>query len=95
MTAEPVRDDARDPQGILWRLPERARDQFLADYEAAVEGARDPAGYRKLQETLQTWVTLAVAYDKPDLGERVADVRGGRGDYVSLDEVVANHPQAR
>lgn len=93
MSAQPVHeDDPRDPQVILGALPERARDAFLTEYRAAVDAAHDPAGYRKLQEMLQHWSVLAVAYAKPDFWERVEDVRTGRGEYTTLEEMLERRP---
>lgn len=71
------------------RLPERARRYFLEEYEAAVEAARDVNGYQKLQQMLQSWGVRAVAYAKPDFYERYEEIRDGRGEYVTLEEVVA------
>lgn len=94
MSAQPVHeDDARDPQVIMGRLPERARAPFLQEYRAAVRAAVDPAGYRDLQELLQSWSVRAVAYAKPDFAERYEDLKAGRGEYVTLDEVLARRPQ--
>jgi hypothetical protein len=90
MSAQPVhQQDPCDPQVILSRLPEDARQAFLAEYRAAVDTAHDPAGYRQLQQTLQHWSVLVLAYAKPDFWDRVEDLREGRGEYVTLEEVVA------
>jgi hypothetical protein len=91
MSAQPVHDaeDPRDPQVILSRLPEDVRPAFLTEYRAAVDTAKDPAGYRALQQLLQSWSVLAVAYAKPDFTQRYSEVRDGAGDYVTLEEVVA------
>jgi hypothetical protein len=90
MTAEPIgHGDPNDPRVILDRLPDRARRHFLAEYEAAVEAAREVDGYRKLRQLLQSWSVRAVAYAKPDFHERYEEIRAGRGEYITLEEVVA------
>jgi hypothetical protein len=61
VSAEPVSvDDRRDPLVILRDLPERERVQFLRQYHEALEAARDPAAYRRLQRVLHVW-SFAVA----------------------------------
>lgn len=97
MSAQPVHEhepDPRDPQVILGRLPEQARPAFLTEYRAAVDAAHDPAGYRKLQQTLQHWSVLTVAYAKPDFEQRYDEVSSGAGDYLTLEEVVARRHAA-
>jgi hypothetical protein len=49
MTAQPVDDsDPDDPVEILRVLPARFHEQFLAEHDAAVAGARRPEQYREL-----------------------------------------------
>ncbi|TDB83369.1 hypothetical protein E1264_28660 [Actinomadura sp. KC216] len=95
MSAQPVHEepDPRDPQVIHDQLPERVRAKFLTEYHAAVDGAHDFAGYRALQQVLQTWRLLAAAYSKPDFQQRYQDIRDGVGEYVPMDEVFS-HRQA-
>jgi hypothetical protein len=95
VTAELPAEDPLDPQTIRRRLPAPARSQFLADYQAAVTAAHDPASYHKLRETLRTWATLAAAYGKPDLEDRAADVRAGHGGNMPLEQVAAGYYRAR
>ncbi|WP_329521085.1 DUF6247 family protein [Spirillospora sp. NBC_01491] len=93
MSAQPVHEeDPQDPQLILERLPEQVRRVFLTEYQAAVVGARAPAGYRVLRDLLRTWSVLAAAYTKPDFHQRYADIRGGVGETVSMDEVFRPRP---
>jgi hypothetical protein len=89
MSAQPVHEDPdpRDPETILRQLPAKTRPKFLTEYRAAVAAAHDPAGYRALQEVLQTWRLLAAAYAKPDFQQRYEDIRDGVGETVSMDEV--------
>ena len=48
MSAQPAEyyEDPLDPQRILRELPDRERANFLAAYRAALDGARDPAGWQ-------------------------------------------------
>ncbi|MFE9099758.1 DUF6247 family protein [Actinomadura geliboluensis] len=93
MSAQPVHHepDPRDPQVIHDRLPQQVRARFLTEYHAAVDGAHDLSGYRKLRELLHTWDVLASAYDKPDFQQRYEDIRAGVGEYVGMDEVLPPH----
>lgn len=97
MTAQPVEPlgaDPRDPELILARLPERYRSTFLAEYQAAAEAAAHEVWrYKQLQELLQTWHLRATAYNRPGFEQRRADAAAGRGEYVSLDQVLARRPQ--
>jgi hypothetical protein len=89
VSAQPIHhEDPRDPQVIHDRLPEPARSRFLSEYHAAVEGAHDLAGYRKLRDLLQTWSVLTTAYSKPDFHERYQDIAAGVGQTVPMDEVL-------
>lgn len=66
MTAQPVDDyDPDDPVEILRVLPVRFHKQFLAEYAAAVAGARRPEEYRQLQHLLRLWRLSAVAFSDP------------------------------
>ena len=89
MTAHPVDDhDPDDPVGILAVLPEAYHAQFLAEYTAAVEGARRPEQFHQLQELLRLWRLRAVAYSSPGYEERVVAARHGRGAGIAPAEQV-------
>ena len=89
MTSHPVDDHDRDePVGILAVLPEGYRAQFLAEYAAAVEGARRPERFRQLQEMLRLWRLRAVAYSGPGYEERLTAACHGRAAGVALAEQV-------
>lgn len=94
MTAQPVEPhgaDPRDPELILARLPEHLRPVFLAEYQAAAEAAAHEVWrYKQLQELLQSWHLRATAYNRPDFAQRRADAAAGRGEYVSLEHVIAH-----
>jgi hypothetical protein len=82
VTAHPVDDhdpdDPDDPVKILAVLPGAYHAQFLAEYTAAVEGARRPEQFRQLQELLRLWRLRAVAYSSPGYEERLAAACHGR-----------------
>jgi hypothetical protein len=83
MTARLVDDyDPDDPVEILRVLPAEFHEQFLAEYDAAVAGARRPEQYRQLRQLLRLWRLRAVAFSDPGYEARrqaVAEaVRTGR-----------------
>jgi hypothetical protein len=56
MAADPAfeaAEDSEEPAVILRDLPERERENFLAQYREALEAARDPAGYARLRLVLR------------------------------------------
>ena len=66
VTALPADDfDPDDPVEILRVLPSRFHGQFLAEYEAAVAGARRPEEYRRLHRLLRLWRLSAIALSDP------------------------------
>jgi hypothetical protein len=96
MTAQPIgQDDPHDPEQILRRLPKREHEDFLRGYREAVEAAHKVAGYRRLQEFLHRWSLVAVATSQPDYYQRMEEARTGAGEYVSLEEVIAEHGPVR
>ena len=50
--------DPDDPVEILRVLPARFHEQFLAEYDAAVTGARRPEHYHELHHLLRLWRLL-------------------------------------
>jgi Family of unknown function (DUF6247) len=92
MTAQPVDDyDPADPVEILHILPGRFHEQFLAEYEVAVAGARRPEQYRELHRLLQLWRLSAVAFADPGYEARRMEVEesvraGRRG--TPIEEIV-------
>ena len=94
MTAHPVDDgDSDDPVEILGVLPEDYHAQFLAEYTAAVDGARRPEQFRRLQELLRLWRLRAVAYSSPGYRERLAAARHGRAaDFTPAEQVITGWP---
>ncbi len=92
MTAEPADDhDPDDPVEILRVLPARFHEQFLAEYDAAVAGARRPEEYRQLHQLLRLWRLSAAAFSDPGYEARrqaVAEsVRMGR-QGTPIEEII-------
>jgi hypothetical protein len=92
-TAQPVDDyDPDDPVEILRVLPGGFHEQFLAEYDAAVAGARRPEQYRELHHLLRLWRLRAAAYSDPGYAGRLAAmqeaVRSGRRDGTPTEEIV-------
>lgn len=93
MTAQPVHDDdPDDPVEILHALPARFHEQFLAEYDTAVAGARRPEHYRDLHQLLRLWRLRAVAYSDPEYEVSLAAmqdaIRSGRRDGTPIEEIV-------
>lgn len=92
MTALSADDyDPDDPVEILRVLPARFHEQFLAEYDAAVAGARQPAQYRQLHHLLRLWRLSAVAFSDPGYETRRQAVQeavrmGRRG--TPIEEIV-------
>src|SRR5262249_44406413 len=89
MSAEAVQDeDPNDPQVILRDLPEQERAQFLRQYHQAVDGARDPAGYRSLQRLLHTWRLTVIATNSSGYYEELESVRNRTARAVPAGEAI-------
>jgi hypothetical protein len=92
VTALPVDDyDPDDPVEILGVLPARFHEQFLAEYDGAVAGARRPEEYRQLHRLLRFWRLSALAFSDPGYEARreavEEAVRAGRRG-TPVEEVV-------
>ena len=75
-------------------LPEQERDRFLSEYRTVAEAAAHEVWrYKDLQGFLHLWSLRAAAYSKPDFYTRMHEVRDGRGEYFTLDEVIAQREQ--
>lgn len=98
MSAQPVHEhDPDDPVEILHVLPDRFREQFLAEYAAAAEAARQVEGYRALHDLLRRWRLTAAAYSEPDFEARLGGVReavrtGSLDGSVPIEEIVPDWP---
>ena len=88
MTAVPADGyDPDDPVEILAALPDRYHQQFQADYEAALTGARRPEGYRQLQHVLRLWRLRALAYSDPTFEDRLEAARSGTSPRVPAGQI--------
>jgi hypothetical protein len=92
MSAQSADDyDPDDPVEILRVLPARFHEQFLAEYDAAVAGARRPEQYRQLHHLLRLWRLSAVAFSDPGYETRrqavEEAVRAGRRG-TPIEEIV-------
>jgi hypothetical protein len=52
-------------------LPEQLHEQFLAEYEAAAEGAQRVEGYRALHDLLRLWGWVPIEDIVPDWPDRL------------------------
>ena len=78
--AEPTLDHgrpARRPDAIAAELPPELRQEFLAEYRAALEVARDSLRLDKLNQVIETWWRTAWARRSPRYGAAVE--RAGQG----------------
>jgi hypothetical protein len=77
MSAQPVhQEDPHDPEVILHALPQREREQFLREYQAAADAARqDVARYKDLARLLHRWSLIVVATNKPGYYEELEAVK--------------------
>jgi hypothetical protein len=95
MTAQPIdppqREDPLDPERILRALPERERETFLAQYQRAVDGARDPAGWKHLRRFLRLWAMRAIAVAQPGYDEARDLARDGTGGGMALEHALRQY----
>jgi hypothetical protein len=80
--------DPLDPEQILLDLPEREREGFLLQYREAVEGARDPAGWKNLRRVLRLWSWMAIAASRPGHYEAQEEALAGTGEGMLLEDYV-------
>ena len=93
MTAQSAHEyDPDDPVEILRVLPSRFHEQFLAEYDAAVENARRPQQYHELHHLLRLWRLRAAACSDPGYEARLQAmqdaVRTGRREGTPIEDVV-------
>jgi hypothetical protein len=97
MSAQPVDPadgDPLDPQRILDELPGDERGFFLAQYREAVEGARDPAGWKQLARLLRRWRYHAEAVKDPGYAAALEAARGPVSGGMLLEDAVRLHRPA-
>ncbi len=72
---------------ILRDLPERERDYWLAQYREALEAARDPAGYPRLQMILRVGHLMTIACNRPGYYEAMEAARNGTESGIPAEDV--------
>jgi hypothetical protein len=88
VTAQPAYESAPDdPVEIMRILPEEFHAQFRDEYAVAVEGARHPEQYRRLQAMLRLWHLRALAYCDPGYAGRLA-AAGDHTDSISARQLI-------
>lgn len=75
-----LREPGDDPAAIFELLPETHRSQFRAEYEQALEAARDLDRFKQVRTLLRQWRLRAIAYSRPGYQEAVQDALNGRAD---------------
>ncbi len=94
MTAQPAYvSDPDDPVEIMRILPEEFHAQFEAEYAAAVNRARRPEQYHRLQEVLRLWRLRAVAYSDPGYAGRLAAADDHSSDAVPAGQLIPGWPE--
>lgn len=95
MTALPVEppqhQDPLDPERILRALPDRERETFLAEYQRAMDEARDPAGWPELRRFLRLWALRAIAVAEPGYYEARERARAGTGGGMLLEDALRQY----
>lgn len=103
MSAQPIHEeDPCDPQVILRDLPEREHAVFLQRYREALDEAKDPAGYKRLQRMLHMWSISARALSKAlrenpsyyeDLAAETEGIRNGTIQTIPIEDVFPDWPE--
>ncbi|MGH3274323.1 MAG: DUF6247 family protein [Streptosporangiaceae bacterium] len=76
MSAQPEhRESPDDPAEILRLLPARWHAQFLDEYRAALDAAREVRHWAQFAALLRLWHLRAVAYSDPQFPAAVREAR--------------------
>ncbi len=86
MDPPPREDDPLDPERILGALPERERPSFLRQYQDALDGARDPAGWKHLRRILRLWSWMVIAAGRPGHYQAREQALAGTGGGMLLQD---------
>jgi hypothetical protein len=79
MTAQPVHEPAPDdPAEILRQLPVHWHAQFLTEYRAARDAAREVRRWQQLSDLLHRWRLRATAYADPQFEASAQAARDAR-----------------
>ena len=91
--AEPTLDHGRPerrPDAIAAELPPELRDQFLAEYRAALEVARDSLRLDRLDAVIETWWRTVWARRSPRY-EAAAGRAGQGGEPFTPEQFQADY----
>jgi Family of unknown function (DUF6247) len=79
MSAQPIHGiSPDDPAEILRLLPTRWHAEFLSEYRAALEAAREVRRWQQLGELLHRWHLRATAYADPGFEASAQAARDAR-----------------
>src|SRR5450759_5564998 len=95
LPADSQQEDPLDPERILRVLPDRERETFLAQYQQAVDGAHDPAGWKHLKRFLRLWAGRAIAANRPGFYEARDRALAGTGGGMLLDNAIRQYRTGR
>jgi hypothetical protein len=86
VTAQSVHGpDPDDPGEILRILPARWHEQFLGEYRAALDAAREVRRWPQLSKLLRRWHLRAIAYADPGFETAAQEARDARpGDLTPV-----------
>ena len=87
----PQHEDPLDPERILRALPDRERETFLAQYQRAMDEARDPAGWPELRRFLRLWAMRAIVVAEPGYYEARERARAGTGAGMLLEDALREY----
>jgi len=88
LPADQEQEDPLDPERILRVLPDPERETFLTQYRRAVDGARDPAGWKHLQRFLRLWAGRAISANRQGFYEARTRALAGTGEGMLLDDAL-------
>jgi hypothetical protein len=88
LPVDPEHQDPLDPERILRELPERERGNFLTQYREALDGARDPAGWKHLRRVLRLWSWMVIAASQPGHYEAREQALAGTGEGMLLEDYI-------
>ena len=91
LPADQEQENPLDPERILRVLPDPERETFLKQYRRAVDGARDPAGWKHLQRFLRLWAWRAIAVAEPGYYEDRERARTGTGGGMLLEDALRQY----
>jgi Family of unknown function (DUF6247) len=95
LPADSQQEDPLDPERILRVLPDRERETFLAQYQQAVDGAHDPAGWKHLKRFLRLWAGRAIAANRPGFYEARDRALAGTGGGMLLEDAIRQYRTGR